>query len=55
MPRPPGAFCFFEQPNYRILIPFAALAESVYTTHFQQEFNRTMRYMTILSPFLEAA
>jgi hypothetical protein len=46
---------FVKQPNYKILIPFAALAERVYTADFQEEFNRAMRDMTILSPFLEAA
>lgn len=46
---------FVKSPNYKILIPFAALAESVYTADFQEEFNRAMRDMTILSPFLEAA
>lgn len=46
---------FVKQPSYKILIPFAALAERVYTADFQEEFNRAMRDMTILTPFLEAA
>jgi hypothetical protein len=46
---------FVKSPNYKILIPFAALADQVYTADFQEEFNRAMRDMTILTPFLEAA
>ncbi len=46
---------FVKQPNYRILIPFAAIAERVYTADFQEEFNRAMRDMVILSPFLQEA
>jgi hypothetical protein len=46
---------FVKSPNYKILIPFAQVAQSVYTADFQEEFNRAMRDMTILTPFLEAA
>jgi hypothetical protein len=46
---------FVKQPNYRILIPFAAIAERIYTADFQEEFNRAMRDMVILSPFLQEA
>ena len=46
---------FVKSPNYKILIPFQALAERVYTADFQEEFNRAMRDMTIVTPFLAAA
>ncbi len=46
---------FVKSPNYKILIPFAAIANNVYTADFQEEFNRAMRDMVILTPFLEAA
>jgi hypothetical protein len=46
---------FVKSPNYKILIPFQSIAEQVYTADFQEEFNRAMRDMTILTPFLEAA
>ena len=46
---------FIKSPTYKILIPFQALAQQVYTADFQEEFNRAMRDMTILTPFLEAA
>jgi hypothetical protein len=46
---------FIKTPNYKVLIPFQALSQSVYTADFQEEFNRAMRDMIILTPFLEAA
>lgn len=46
---------FVKSPNYKILIPFQSIAQSEYTADFQEEFNRAMRDMLILSPFLEAA
>jgi hypothetical protein len=46
---------FTKAPNYKILIPFAAVATGVYDANFQTEFNKAMRDMLVLSPFLEAA
>ena len=46
---------FVKSPNYKILIPFAQIAERVYTADFQEEFNRAMRDMVILTPFVSAA
>jgi hypothetical protein len=46
---------FTKAPNYKILIPFAAVATGVYEANFQDEFKKAMRDMLVLTPFLEAA
>jgi hypothetical protein len=46
---------FVKSPNYKVLIPWTQIADRVYEADFQDEFNRAMRDMLILGPFLEAA